>query len=280
MPLYMDLHRLDGATAEDVAMAHVKDEEIQEKYGVKYLTYWFNEAVGKIFCLVDAPSVNAAVTVHREASGLVPDEIIEVDQGAVEGFLGKVHEAPATLEPSGSGGEPAIDTAFRVILFTDMEGSTALTQRLGDAKAMELLRVHNALIRDELHVHNGSEVKHTGDGIMASFAVVSGAVECAIVIQKAFASHNEQTSDTPIHIRIGLTAGEPVMENDDLFGAAVQLASRICDCAEPDGILVANVIRELCIGKGFLFADSGETTLRGFEEPVRLYEARWREERA
>ena len=164
-----------------------------------------------------------------------------------------------------------------MILFTDMKGSTSLTKRLGDAKAMELLRVHDALIRAGLRAYNGSEVKHTGDGIMASFVSAAGALESAIAIQQAFAAHNEGTSDTPIHIRIGLTAGEPVMENDDLFGAAVQLASRICDCAEPDGILVANVIRELCIGKGFLFADSGEKTLRGFEEPVRLYEARWRE---
>ena len=277
MPLYMDLHKLDGATAEDVAKAHIQDEEIQGKYGVKYLTYWFNEAVGKIFCLVDAPSVNAAVTVHREAHGLLADEIIEVDQGAVQGFLGKVEEAPATIEPSGSGGEPSIDTAFRAILFTDIEGSTALTQRLGDAGAMELLRVHDALIRDALHAHNGSEVKHTGDGIMASFVAVSGAVACAIAIQTAFASHNDQTRDTPIRVRIGLTAGEPVMENDDLFGAAVQLASRICDCAEPGAILVANMIRELCMGKGFLFADTGDIALRGFEDPVRLYEVRWRE---
>ena len=276
MPLYMDLHKLDGVTAEDVAQAHVQDEEIQGKYGVKYLTYWFNEAVGKIFCLVDAPSVNAAVAVHRE-HGLITDEIIEVDQGAVEGFLGKVQAVPATTEPSGSGGEPSIDTAFRAILFTDMQGSTALTQHLGDAGAMELLRVHNTLIRDALHAHNGSEVKHTGDGIMASFAVVSGAVACAIAIQTAFASHNDQGPDTPIHIRIGLTAGEPVMENEDLFGAAVQLASRICDCAEPGAILVANVIRELCMGKAFLFADTGDIALRGFEDPVRLYEVRWRD---
>ena len=278
MPLYMDLHKLDGVTAEDVVMAHAKDAEVQEKYGVKYLTYWFNEAVGKIFCLVDAPSVNAAVAVHREASGLIADEIIEVDQGGVEGFLGKVQDGVATTEPPESGGQPSIDTAFRAILFTDMEGSTALTQRLGDAKAMELLRAHDTLIRDALRAHNGSEVKHTGDGIMASFVIVSGAVQCAIAIQTAFASHNDLDLDTPIRIRIGLTAGEPVMENNDLFGAAVQLASRICACAEPSGILVANVIRELCMGKRFLFSDRGDVALRGFEDPVRLYEVRWREE--
>ena len=275
MPLYMDLHKLEaGATAEDVARAHVMDLDVQEKYGVKYLAYWFNEAVGKVFCLAQAPSVNAAVTVHREAHGLVADEIIEVEARAVEGFLGKIEDTACSaqhFQPS----QPPAETAFRTILFTDMESSTAITQRLGDARAMELLRTHNAITRHALTAHSGNEVKHTGDGIMASFASVSRGVECAITIQRGFSAHNEQNPDTPIRVRIGLTAGEPVTEDQDLFGAAVQLASRICDCAEPSKILVANVIRELCIGKDFLFADRGETALRGFEDPVRLYEVSW-----
>ena len=275
MPLYMDIHKLEGVTVEDVVDAHMKDEAVQEKYGVKYITYWFNEAVGKIFCLVDAPSVNAAVKVHREGAGLAADEIIEVEAEAVGGFLGKVGECPAMTEPATAGGQPAIDTAFRTILFTDMEGSTALTQRVGDARAMELLRTHDAFIRDALKAHEGSEVKHTGDGIMASFVSASQALKSAIDIQRAFSAYNEQNPASPIRVRIGITAGEPVMEHQDLFGAAVQLASRICNCAEPTAILVANVIRELCIGKDFLFADSGETALRGFEDPVRLYEVRW-----
>ena len=275
MPLYMDLHKLEeGTTAEDLARAHLMDLEVQEKYGVKYLTYWFNEVAGKVFCLAEAPSVNAAVTVHREAHGLVADEIIEVEARAVEGFLGKIEDTAASTEhfqPS----QPPAETAFRTILFTDMEGSTAITQRLGDAGAMELLHTHNTITRDALTAHSGNEVKHTGDGIMASFVSASGGVECAIAIQQGFSSHNEQNPATPIRVRIGLTAGEPVMEDQDLFGAAVQLASRICDCAEPSEILVANVMRELCIGKGFRFADRGLAVLKGFEDPVRMHEVSW-----
>ena len=79
----------------------------------------------------------------------------------------------------------------------------------------------------------------------------------------------------PIRVRMGLAAGEPVEDSDDLFGAAVQLASRICDCAEPGAILVSNVVRELSLGKGFLFRDLGEVELKGFEQPVRLHEVRW-----
>ena len=82
MPLYMDVHHhVEGLTAEAVAGAHQKDLEVQQKHGVKYLKYWFDEGTGKVFCLVEAPSKEAAEAVHREAHGLVADELIEVKEG-------------------------------------------------------------------------------------------------------------------------------------------------------------------------------------------------------
>jgi hypothetical protein len=82
MPLYMDIHQhVPGLTAEAVAGAHEKDLEVQKKHGVQYLKYWFDEGSGKVFCLVSAPSKEAAMKVHREAHGLVADEIIEVKEG-------------------------------------------------------------------------------------------------------------------------------------------------------------------------------------------------------
>ena len=277
MPLYMDRHTIPGAATADVASAHELDLAAQRKHNVKFLTYWFNAEAGSAFCLVDAPSKVAVETVHREAHGLIPAEIMEVNQGVVEEFLGKVGDTAAS-ENNFKPEQPPEETAFRTILFTDMVGSTSMTQRLGDAAAMELLRAHNKIIRTALDEHRGSEVKHTGDGIMASFLAASSAVECSIAIQRGFHVQAEEQPDHPVRVRIGLTAGEPVMEHNDLFGAAVQLAARICDCADASAILVANVIRELCIGKGFLFADTGEQTLRGFEDAVRLYEVRWEED--
>ena len=81
MPLYMDIHNVEGVTAEAVAGAHQKDLEVQGQHGVDYKSYWVDEQQGKIFCLVDAPSADAAATVHREAHGLVADEIHEVVEG-------------------------------------------------------------------------------------------------------------------------------------------------------------------------------------------------------
>ena len=109
---------------------------------------------------------------------------------------------------------------------------------------------------------------------MASFPSASRALECANAIQTALAAYNEARPEVPIRIRVGLNAGEPVAEEGDLFGAAVQLAARICAQAEPGQILVSNVVRELAAGKGFLFSDQGEVALKGLDQPVRLYEVR------
>ncbi len=198
------------------------------------------------------------------------------DHGSV---VAAINEFLGLGEEMTTGGRAALTEAggLVTILFTDIEGSTTLTQRLGDAKAQEVLRAHNAIVRDALKAHSGSEIKHTGDGIMASFTSASRALECAIAIQRALAQRNESNPDTPIRVRIGLNAGEPVVEEDDLFGTAVQLAARIAAKAEGEEILVSDTLRGLVAGKGFLFADRGEVALRGFEEPVRLYEVRWRE---
>ncbi len=188
---------------------------------------------------------------------------------AIDEFLGEGEEAAA-------GAEPLAPDDIHTILFTDVEGSTALTQRLGDAKARELLREHERIVRGALKSHGGSEVKTMGDGFMASFSSATKALECAIAMQRAFAEHNE-SAEEPIKVRIGLNAGEPIAEDDDLFGTAVNLAARICANAEAGQILAPIVVRELAAGKQFMFADLGETELRGFEDPVRLYELRWRE---
>jgi adenylate cyclase len=185
----------------------------------------------------------------------------------IDEFLGEGEEAAATPQPQ----EPG---AFRTVLFTDIEGSTALTQRLGDVTARDVLREHERITREALKAHGGTEVKTMGDGFMASFSSATKALECAIAIQQAFAERNESAPE-PILVRVGLNAGEPIAEEEDLFGTAVNLAARICSRAEAGQILAPVVVRELAAGKPFMFADLGETELRGFEDPVRLYEVRW-----
>ena len=275
MPIYMDRHDMEGATAKAVADAHQKDLKLQDKYGVKMLTYWFDESRGSAFCLVDAPDKERVTELHAHAHGEVPHKIIEVDTQTVETFLGRIEDPQPPAGPEPPANETLIDSAFRTVMFTDMKDSTAITTRLGDSKALELFRTHNSISRDALSQYNGREIQHTGDGFMLSFTSASNAVEYAVAIQQSFASHNQDNPDTTINVRIGICAGEPVEEDNRLFGSTVQLTSRICDKAAPDQILVASVIKDLCLGKQFAFSDQGESTLKGFDQPLRIYEVQW-----
>jgi len=276
MPTYIDIHDAHGPiNAEDLAKAHVADLEVQQKYDVKYLKYWVNESCGKAFCLIHAPSPEAANRVHREAHGMVAAKIIEVQPELAEGFLGggEVNPSGAVLIPGGAADDR--DPAIRTILFTDIVESTTLTQSIGDEAAMALLDVHDAVVRDALTALGGREVKHTGDGIMASFVSAAAAVRCATQIQRELAKHEEPHHERPIKVRIGAAAGEPVEHHDDLFGSTVQLAARLCSHALPEQILVSNVVAELCLGKGLPFQDLGEVVLKGFDRPVRAHAVTW-----
>lgn len=273
MPLYMDIHKgMPGVTREDVERAHLSDLEAQGKHGVSYIKYWIDPARGTICCLVEGPNKEACIAVHREAHGLVPDAIVDVETGMLQTFLG---QSDATDLGCAVLRDGSLDAAFRTVLFTDIADSTRMTQQLGDAEARALFRIHDEIVRDALASCNGAEVKNTGDGLMAVFVSASQAIECATAVQQAIAEHNAKYPERRFEVRIGLNAGEPVVEGHDFFGAAVQLARRVCDSAAAGQILVANVVRDLCAGKGIPFQDRGEATLKGFDEPVRLHEVRW-----
>lgn len=277
MPLYMDIHELLDVTPEEVAQAHAKDVETQEKFGVHYHKYWVNEGCGKIFCLVDAPNAEAANEVHRHAHGMLAEKIIEIQPELAEGFLGSAatNSDGAVVLPGAASDQR--DSGIRTILFTDIVGSTVLTQTLGDEAAMVLLNLHNTIVRNALADLGGREVKHTGDGIMASFVSAAAAVRCAAQIQHELARHAENQGERAIRVRIGAAAGEPVEQHDDLFGCTVQLAARLCSHASPEQILVTNAIAELCLGKGLSFQDMGDVPLKGFDRPIRAHSVIWAE---
>lgn len=273
MPTYMDIHTVDGVTAADMEKAHLADLQVQSKYGVEYVKYWINQSRGKIYCLCTAPSVEAANHVHREAHGLVAEKIIEVDPELMEGLLGH-----AEANASGAvllAGSHERDPAIRTILFTDIVGSTALTQRIGDDATMNLLGAHDTIVRNALAASGGREVKHTGDGIMASFVSAAAAVRSASQIQREVARYGKERGGPPLEVRIGAAAGEPIERHNDLFGSTVQLAARLCAHADPAQILVSSAVAELCIGKGLPFQGLGEVSLRGFDSPVRVHAVVW-----
>jgi class 3 adenylate cyclase len=263
MPYFMDRHDLEGATPEAIAQAHTKDIEVQALYGVRFIHYWYDHDRQHAFCLAEGPNLDTISAVHGAAHGLLPNRVIEVDEESVAAFLGGF--VPRAV------GDAYTDTAFRVIMFTDIVDSTKLTQRLGDAGSMAVLRRHDLIVQNALDEHGGLRVKHTGDGVMASFQTVQAAIEAAKQIQRGVGEGDGE----PFAIRIGIAAGEPVAEGDDLFGTTVQLAARLTARANPGSILVLGAVRDLALGKGFHFGPSKSVRLKGFEEPVRSCEVTW-----
>jgi class 3 adenylate cyclase len=273
--MYMDIHDMPGITRDDLAKAHAADMKIQGQFGVEYHKYWFNEATGKVYCLCSAPNADAAVSVHRESHGAVAQRLIEVTPDLAEAFMGEaeVNAAGAAVMPSSRGVEG--DPGIRTVLFTDIVGSTDMTQRLGDELAMELLEVHDGIVREALAKLGGREVKHTGDGIMAAFVSAAAAIRCGVQVQQKLKDHAGAHPEQNVQVRIGVAAGEPVEHHNDLFGSTVQLSARLCAHAEPEQIVVSNVVAELCLGKGVSFTDLGSLSLKGFAQPVRAHAVRW-----
>ena len=264
MPIYLDRHENLNVTPDQLYQAHLADLEAQEKFGVSYLSYWFDYNRHSAFCLVDAPSPEAAEAVHAEAHGVMADKIIQVDPTEVYKYMGA---GPPDADPSFNL-QGNNEQTLRTVVFTDIVGSSDAANRFGDEIAMSMLHSHNRIVREHLAAFAGREVKHTGDGIMASFKSVSGAIRCALAVQEELQSHNSDPDSHQVHVRIGLAAGEPVAEDDDLFGTAVNLAARVCGVAEAGAVFVTNVVKELSVGKNFRFEHVADVELKGFPEPV------------
>jgi class 3 adenylate cyclase len=270
MPIFMDRHELEGVTAAQIAKLHAMDLQVQDKLGVRILTYWFDEARGTGFCLIDAPDEETAISVHAASHGNVAADIIEIQLSAVEAFLGRIADPAGQAQPA----EANVDSAFRAVMFTDIVESTAMTARLGDTQSVEMVRSHDSIVRRALRDAAGHEVKHTGDGIMASFDDVVASVECSCAIQRAFEAFNRDSREE-LHVRIGVHCGEPVEDSHDLFGATVQMAARLCERGDADAVLVSQGVCDE-LPRRFAVKDLGESNLKGFAEPVPVFEVDWR----
>ena len=235
----------------------------------------FKLDVSKDLLELDAPALvthrrdSRAIPVElgRKVAALVPDAVFSVQEGKETNPWDD--NASEALRAMGDFlGAPLVDGYFprrsvrpTVILFSDIVESTQTTSRLGDLGSHELNRAFHTISKDALDARGGRLVKSMGDGVMAEFPSVSQAVGCAIDMQHGFGE---------LPVRIGINAGEPVSDDDDLHGLVVSTTARICAQGGPGEILVSNVVRELAIGKGFVFEPIGDRNLKGIGE-VALY---------
>jgi len=160
------------------------------------------------------------------------------------------------------------------IMFSDIEGSTAMADRLGDKRFMEVLREHNAIIREQVKAHGGFEVKSEGDGFMVAFQSAGKALACAAAIQKALLACNE-SAEEPVKVRMGLHAGEVIKEGEDFFGRNVIMAARVASQANGGEILTSGVVKALLSGSDVTWGDSRTVELKGLSGEHEIWAVEW-----
>ncbi len=191
-------------------------------------------------------------------------------QTSIEAVVSAVEAERPNLQPH------AAPDGTVTVMFTDIEGSTAMTERLGDRRAQEVLRTHNAIIREQVGANEGFEVKSQGDGFMLAFSSARTALMCAIAIQQNFAIHEKAHPGEPIRVRIGLHTGEAIKEGEDFFGKTVILAARIACEASGGQILVSSLLKALVESSGeFEFGDAQEVELKGLAGVHQVSDVKW-----
>lgn len=258
------------------------------------------EPSGESFSLVELGSVNPTLVNGERIKGsrqLAPGDRIsladvtfefwldDVDINATQVFMAPSGvSTPASEERAGLSRTERmrVDQLFAhggtvTIMFTDLVDSTTITTAIGDARAQEYLRRHNAMLREEFATYSGLEVKGQGDGFMVVFTSARQAVRCAIAIQRKLATYNAAGPEHPIVVRMGLNLGEVISEGDDFFGTAVILAARISAEARGEEIYASALLRRILEASGeFALQSLGTRALKGFPEEQEIFLVDWR----
>lgn len=161
------------------------------------------------------------------------------------------------------------------LLFTDIAGSTTMFERNGDVYGRRIISVHDRIVAKQVRDCGGSLTKHTGDGVLAAFASCGRAVKAAIRIQRQIQRFREEYPLLAFNVRIGVNIGAVVRSGADVYGASVNLAARLRDCARKDEILTTGIVYERCSGKGYSFVRRGKRRFRGIQRSIPVYEVRW-----
>ena len=236
MPLYMDRHDVsDTVTAEIIAQIHQEDLKIENKYGCRGMTYWFDGKRKTAFCLIEAPNKKAIQDMHNDAHGEVPHRIIEVDERIVESFLGRI-EDPEKLQNT----ELNIinDPAFRVIML--IQTSDYLHRLEANQFSLFTQKFHNSLTKS-FKQFEGSIVKQDNNSYLISFVSVTDAILCALKIKYNFKYITTKTDDSLRRLNIGISSGVPVTNKDSFFEETITLAKRLCEIVDNQIVITSEV---------------------------------------
>lgn len=241
MPLFMDLHIVPGAVIDDVVEAHKLDVAIQDQFGCDCMTFWFDKDRGHAFCLIDAPDKESVVEMHDEAHGLIPHKIMQVNSKLVAAFLGRLQD-PESLDELSKSDVKAFysDPAFRILMVTNQLDFKLLAHTSGKDKAYELFSLQNEIIHQQIDEYEGQKIEMEGKGFVISFITPSQAIQCALAIQKRLHIAAEL-----LRFRIGLHAGVPVANSEELFGESIRYARHLCLLGQGRQITLSNQVHNL-----------------------------------
>ena len=238
MPIYMDLHIVPGVNAKAVAEAHSRDVYLEKDHNCKCLTYWIDELRGHVFCLIDAPNKETVYELHNRSHGLLPHKIIEVQNDFVESFLGRITDPDSGLYTE-TGLLMLNDSSYRILMSVCKTDSALLSHLLGAESSIEKLKEQTVIIKNEIVKYNGKEVQHTGHDILGSFVSAEAAVKCALAIQDQLSAIVDE------FLSIRIDAGEPVANNNELFGETLRALDAFQLLNSKNSIIISGKVKEL-----------------------------------
>ena len=239
MPIYMDRHDVsESITAENIALLHQEDLKVQQQFGCRGLTYWFDDKRKTAFCLIEAPNPKALKDMHDHAHGQVPHQIIEVEASIVESFLGRIGD-PAKSKNT----ELNIinDAAFRIIMVISLNRWSLIKH---DSTINDILGKYKQALGKILHSHEGTPVNQTDYHYLVSFKSVSKAVQAASSIQTMGRNFDQDGIKHRLELKIGLNAGVPVTHRKSIFEDTIRLAERMCIVVNGE-IIVSTEVKDL-----------------------------------
>lgn len=245
MPLYMDIHFVGEISVEDTKKAHLADLEVQKKYGVTYHQYWFNEEAGTVYCLMEGPDRESCAATHLEANGFSACQIVEVEGGMYDLFMGKSQKLDHGLVMH-ENGKP--DPGNRFIFALDIIAKTTSANSI-DFNQLKLPRGPKIKALQMIDECDGYEVRTGGfDCIVAVFETPEKVLKCAYDIQNEFLKYGKGLDSDNDHLafNMGISVGQPLTEKEGFFEKAIKMSQRMCLIAGDKEILTSKLFEELC----------------------------------
>ena len=216
----------------------------------------------------------AKTPAERPLSAAVVRETLHTIAGSSRGAMDQLASTVMVERPNLKGHTAPDGTVS--IMFSDIENSTLIMEKLGDLRAQEVFQIHNRVIREQVAKQDGYEVKTMGDGFMVAFSSARRALLCAVEIQRQFSSYTKEHPEAPLRVRIGLNTGEAIRESGDFFGKTVVLAARIGAAARGGQILVSSTFKAMTESAGDMRFDEGQdVNLKGLSGSYRVFRVLW-----